>query len=229
MRLFYQRVLARLGHQVCLALTGRQLVEQCRLLRPALVVAAVELPDLDGVAAAEAICRDQPTPILLFSGGQTADCVERILDNPHVLACRLKPVKEADLRAAVAVARSRFERFQALCQEATDLRQALEDRKVIERAKGVVMRYGNAGEEEAYRRLRQLASARNGKFVEVARAVLAAGEVFHQLAGPSEADQGGSEGRPGLFDRRKGRSPAASHPHHGSATCGCAPGGPYEE
>ena len=76
---------------------------------------------------------------------------------------------------------SRFGQFESARKEAADLRQALEERKLIERAKGLVMRYGGLDEREAYRRLRRLASDQNRKLVEVAQAVLTAGEVFHQL------------------------------------------------
>ena len=68
----------------------------------------------------------------------------------------------------------RFEQFQALRREAADLRQALEDRKVIERAKGLLMKKAGLDEEEAFRRLQTLARDSNRKVVEVARMVLKA-------------------------------------------------------
>jgi response regulator NasT len=174
---FYQQALARLGHQVCLALTGQQLVEQCRLLCPDLVIAGVKLADLDGTAAEE-ICRDRPTPIILVSGGQDTDALARALANPYILACLFKPVREADLKAAIAVTMPRFEQLESVRKEAAGLQQALEDRKLIERAKGLVMRHAGVDEEEAYRRLQNLACNQNRKLLEVAQALLFAEEVF---------------------------------------------------
>jgi hypothetical protein len=116
---------------------------------------------------------------------------ERALHNPYVLACLLKPVKEADLGAAIVVARRRFEEFESLRREAAQLRQALEDRKLIERAKGLVMRYAGLDEQEAFRRLRKLASDRNRKLVEVAQDILAAGEVFQQMEQLGEVEKPG--------------------------------------
>jgi response regulator NasT len=177
---FYQEALARLGHQVCLALTGRQLVEQCRLLRPDLVITSAQLPDTDGVSAAEEAVRDRPTPVILVAEGD-AGATQRPRVNRCVFACLLKPLKEADLTVAVVVALRQFEQLESAQKEAADLRKALEDRKLTERAKGLLMRYAGVGEEEAYRRLRKLASDQNRKLVEVAQAVLAAGEVFRQM------------------------------------------------
>ncbi len=181
MQQFYRDVLARLGHQVCVASTGPQLVELCRCLRPDLVIAAARPPELDGAAAAEEVCRERPTPVILVPAEDPARSVAPALRNPYVLACLSRPPRESDLEAAVLLAVGRFEQFQALRQEAADLRQALEERKVIERAKGLVVRYAGRSEEDAYRRLRKLASDRNWKLAEAARAVLSAGEVFQQL------------------------------------------------
>ena len=100
------------------------------------------------------------------------------------MAYLVKPVKEADVAAAVTVAMMRFRQYQAVRKEAPDLRQALEDRKAIERAKGALMKRLRVDEDEAFRRLRRKASADNLKLVEAARRVLAAEEVFRQMEGP---------------------------------------------
>jgi response regulator NasT len=110
-----------------------------------------------------------------------AGATQRPRVNRCVFACLLKPLKEADLTVAVVVALRQFEQLESAQKEAADLRKALEDRKLTERAKGLLMRYAGVGEEEAYRRLRKLASDQNRKLVEVAQAVLAAGEVFRQM------------------------------------------------
>jgi response regulator NasT len=97
------------------------------------------------------------------------------------MAYLIKPVSQADVEAAIALAMRRFEQFQAVRREAADLRQALEDRKVIERAKGIVMRRLAVNEDEAYRRLRKLGNDHNLKLVDVARTILQADEVFEAL------------------------------------------------
>ncbi len=177
-------MLSRLGHRVCQAHTGRQLVDQCRLVRPDLVITAIQLPALDGIAAAEEICRDQLTPIILMQGDPDVELVERALDNPCILAWLSLPIKETDLRLAIAFAMRRFQQFELLRKEAADLRQTLEERKFIERAKGMVMRYAGLDEQEAFRRLRKMASDQNRKLADVAQVILTAGQVFDAL-GPA--------------------------------------------
>jgi response regulator NasT len=105
----------------------------------------------------------------------------------HVMAFLVKPIKQADLEPAIAIAMRRFEQFQALQKETADLRQALEDRKVIEKAKGVLMKKAGLDENEAFRRLQRLASDRNRKLVDVAQMILTAEEAFQ----PPEKDKKG--------------------------------------
>src|SRR5262249_18503968 len=139
--------------------------------------------------AAEEICRERPIPIILVPEGPDVGALERALDNPYILACLFQPVKEADLEAAIALAVRRFEWIESSRIEITDLRKALEDRKVIERAKGLVMRYAGQDEQEAFRRLRRVASDRNRKLVEVAQNVVVAAEVFQEIEQLAQARQ----------------------------------------
>jgi response regulator NasT len=178
-------LLARLGHRVvALAGTGKDLVEQCQSCRAELLITDIVMAEMDGIEAAEAVNREAPTPVILVSAHHEDDLLERALTD-YVMAYLAKPVDAVELQAAITLAIHRFVLFQRSRQEAADLKQALEDRKVIERAKGIVMRRAGLDEGEAYRRLRKVASDGNRKLVEVARAVLRAEEVFEQLE-PSE-------------------------------------------
>jgi AmiR/NasT family two-component response regulator len=169
---YYQRILPRLGHQVvAVAQTGRELVAQCRALRPDLVITDIKMPDMDGIDAAEAISQGEPIPVILVSAYHRPQLFERAKGD-HILAYLVKPTKQADLEAAIAIAMQRFEQFRALQKEAADQRQALEDRKVIERAKGLLMKSAGLDEDDAFRQLRKLARDRNQKLVEVARGFL---------------------------------------------------------
>lgn len=181
MRQFLQEMLTHLGHQVvAVAETGRQLVEQCRTAHPDLLVVDIKMPDTDGLDAAAEVNRQRPVPAVVVSAHHEAGLLERAQAD-YVMAYLVKPVKPTDLQAAVTMAMSRFAQFQQARGEAAELRQALEDRKVIERAKGVVGRRLGVNEEEAYRRLRKLASHTNTKMVELGQKVLAAEEVFRAM------------------------------------------------
>jgi response regulator NasT len=171
---YYRRVLPRLGHQVvAVASNGAELLESCRATRPDLVITDIKMPDMDGIEAVDAISREAPTPVILVSAYHRPALFERARGE-HILAYLVKPTKQADLEAAIAIATRRFEQLQALRQDASEGRQALEDRKTIERAKGLIMKQAGLDEEEAFRRLRKQARDRNEKLVDVARALLAA-------------------------------------------------------
>lgn len=178
MRQYLQHVLTALGHQVVAAAEdGRRLVEQVRELRPDLIITDIKMPDVDGLTACDELRGGEPVPIILVSAYHDPALVERALRN-YVLAYLVKPIKKADLETAIALVMWRFREFQALQQQADDLRQALEDRKTIERAKGFLMKTGRLNEQDAFRRLQHLASEKNQKMVEIARMILTAEEAL---------------------------------------------------
>lgn len=183
---FLEKLLSRLGHTVIAkAGQGKQLIEQCRALQPELIITDIRMPDMDGIEAAEHTYRDGPVPVILVSGHLDAEYLARA-QTKHILGYLVKPVKEADLAPAIAVALGRFEEFQALRKEAADLQRALEDRKTIERAKGILMKRVGLDEPEAFRRMRTLAMEQNRKLVEVAQMILTAEQVFQPSAAPQD-------------------------------------------
>jgi response regulator NasT len=179
-REYFQELLTRLGHEVALAHNGRQLLELSRASAPDLIITDIMMPDMDGLQAAREVNREREVPVILVSAHHDADLLTR-LGTDQVMAFLVKPVKEADVQTAIALARLRFDQFQALRQEARDLRQSLEDRKLLERAKGAVMKRLRVDEQEAFRKMKKLASDRNRKLIEVAQSILGADEVFGQL------------------------------------------------
>jgi response regulator NasT len=178
MRDYYQTILPRLGHTVvAVAETGRELVEKCGETAPDLVITDIRMPEMDGIDAAETIRETRPLPVILVSAYNDEDLIRRA-EADHILAYLIKPIKQSELVPAIALAMKRFEQFEELRREADGYRQALEDRKVIERAKGALMKRSGLAEDEAFRRLQKVASQRNQKLVAVARAVLTAEEAL---------------------------------------------------
>ena len=179
MRNYLDETLTLLGYQVlCLAETGKEFVEKCKSLRPDLVITDIRLPDMDGLEAAATIYANDPVPIIVVSAYYDPALIERAERN-HVLAYLVKPIKQQDLEPAIAIAMSRFQEFRAMRQEADNLRQTLEDRKLIERAKGIIMKRASLDEPEAFRRLQKLARERNQKLVEIAKIVITAEDAYH--------------------------------------------------
>jgi response regulator NasT len=180
MRDYFRKILPRLGHTVVAAAeTGTDLVAQCRTHRPDLVITDIKMPDLDGIDAAMQIYDERPVPVILVSAYSDAKLVERA-EADHIMAYLVKPIKQADLEPAIGLALRRFEQFQALRREAANMRQALEDRKIIERAKGVLMKELGLSEAEAFRRLQKTAASKNFNLIELARMVLTTSGILKE-------------------------------------------------
>jgi response regulator NasT len=180
MQQYLEETLNLLGHKViCMVSHGRELIERCLALRPDLMMTDIRLPDMDGLDAAAEIYAIDPIPIIVISAFHDPQLIERAERN-HVSAYLVKPIKQHDLEPAIAIAMSRFQEFRSMRQEADNLRQALEDRKLIERAKGLLMKRAGLDEPEAFRRLQKMARDKNQKLVEIAQIVITAEEVYQK-------------------------------------------------
>ncbi len=178
MRDFFERMLPLCGHQVvAVAETGREFVEHCQALKPDLLITDIKMPDMDGIDAATIICKEQPVPVILVSAYHDPELIQRA-EADYVMAYMVKPIGKADLEPTIALAMRRFRQFEAVRKEAADLRQALADRKVIEQAKGILMKTTSVDEKEAFHRLQQLASEQNKKLIDAANSVIALEKAF---------------------------------------------------
>jgi response regulator NasT len=178
MRDYLWKSLERLGHHVVAAArSGRELVEDCRRHHPDLVIADIKMPDMDGIDAAREIYHEGAVPIIVVSAYHDTETIERATQN-YILAYLVKPIKDTDLAPAIAVACQRFREYEEMRKEAADAKQALEDRKVIERAKGILMKRTGMSEPDSFRRLQKMASSKSQKLVELARTIVTAEEAF---------------------------------------------------
>ncbi len=170
--------LRALGFEVVAeATTGRQAVELASRCEPDLAILDIKMPELDGIAAAREITAHRPMPVILLTAYSEPELVERATE-AGVFAYLVKPVSEEDLLPIILLARARFEEFRLLQQEVADLREALEARKVIERAKGILMKRLGISEAEAFRRMQVQSQKENKKLVEIARAIVTAHGVL---------------------------------------------------
>jgi response regulator NasT len=131
---------------------------------PDVAVFAAGLPDGDGVAAAGQAVTDAQCPVVLFTSHTRPDLVDRAR-TAGVMAFLLKPLRAAELAPTLDLAVARF-------REARELRQSLEGRKFIERAKGQLMARFGLTEDEAFRRIRRAAMDSRRPMVEIAKALL---------------------------------------------------------
>ena len=170
----YRTSLTALGHEfVGEAANGRDLVAECEKLKPQLVISDIKMPDMDGIEAADLICKPEPLPIIFISGYYDEKLVQRA-QLSHVFAYLVKPIKGGELATAIAVAMARFQELQAVRTEANTLRKALKDRKIVERAKGILMERAGLSEERAFARLQKLSWDTNQKLVKVAETIILA-------------------------------------------------------
>ena len=141
------------------------------------MITDIKMPEMDGIEASRQICQERPVPVILVSAYHDPTLIERAAGD-HVLAYLVKPIGVADLQPAISIAVRRFVESQSLQKENKDLKQTLADRKVIEQAKGLLMKATGIDEKNAFRRLQALASDRNQKLVEAAQCVLAVEKAF---------------------------------------------------
>jgi AmiR/NasT family two-component response regulator len=169
-RMGLRTMLKELGHEVWLAADGWEALSVARTTPLDLALLDIEMPMTDGLEAAKVIARKTPMPILILTAFSDPDLIERAARLP-IQGYLVKPVKERDLAAALEVAVARFEEAQAAAREKAELEDKLETRKVVERAKGVLMQ-GGLGEEEAYQALQRRARESRLPLRQAAEAVL---------------------------------------------------------
>lgn len=176
-RLDLKETLQRMGHQVVAeAGDGRTAVELVRQHRPDLVILDVKMPEQDGVDAAKEIANDRLAPVLLLTAYSQQDLVRRAMD-AGVFAYVVKPFTESDLLPAMGVAIARFREFSTIAEEASNLSQALETRKLVDRAKGILMDKHGMREQDAFRRIQQQSMNSRKSMREIAEAIIIASEV----------------------------------------------------
>ncbi|MBA2246511.1 MAG: response regulator [Chloroflexia bacterium] len=188
-RLDLREMLTHLGYDVIgEASDGQAAMDLARRLRPDLLIMDIKMPGLDGIAAAEELTRERIAPVVLVTAYSDQPLVERARD-AGVVGYVVKPFREAELMPVIELSRARFNEFRTLEREVGDLRDALETRKLIERAKGVLMEVHGLREAEAFHRIRKTSMDARKSMKEVAEAVLLAHDMEFSISnGVSQDD-----------------------------------------
>jgi AmiR/NasT family two-component response regulator len=174
-RLDLREMLSHLGYDVIAeAGDGRSAVD--------LLVMDIKMPDLDGISAAEELTRERIAPVVLLTAYSDQGLVERARE-AGIVGYVVKPFREAELMPVIELSRARFEEFTELEREVGSLKDALETRKVVERAKGVLMEVHGLRESEAFHRIRKTSMDARKSMKEVAEAILLAHEMDFSIAG----------------------------------------------
>ena len=167
-------LLSALGHTVVgEAAGGRDAVRRAQELTPDAVLLDVHMPDGSGIEAAEEITRLLPaTEVVLFSGDESVSLTDREVSTTAAIAFLPKPTPPKVLDATIRLAVSRARELTSARNDAVSAREQLENRKIIERAKGILMRRTGSSEQEAYRILQRTSQDRSVPMVTIAKAVL---------------------------------------------------------
>ena len=171
-RLDLVEMLVEAGYEVVAqASDGEQAVALSRELKPDLVMMDIRMPVLDGISAAEQIGKEKIAPVVMLTAFSQKELVERARD-AGVMAYIVKPFTASDLAPAIEIARSRWVEMQALESEVADIAERLATRKVVDRAKGMLMTQLKISESEAFRWIQKTAMDRRLGMREVAEAVV---------------------------------------------------------
>lgn len=170
--------LEKLGHTVVAeAADGAQAIEMTRLHKPDVVIMDIKMPVMDGIEAARTILAEIPCAILFLSSFNEQELVQQA-STTGALAYLMKPFRKEDLSPALEMAIARFRQIQAQKREIDELKDTIETRKLIERAKGILMDRHGMSEEEAFKRIHFQARNQNKKMREIAQSIVTAADLI---------------------------------------------------
>ncbi len=164
--------LTTLGHRVVgECRNGRDLVETSLRVKPDLIITDINMNELDGLDATAIISREISVPVIIVSGYDDKDLLARAASG-GVYSYLLKPIDQNDLRVAIEVTLAKHEEVKRLRSDLLAAQENLENRKFIEKAKGILMDRMKMTEADAMRRLQKLSKDRNQKLVAIAKEVI---------------------------------------------------------
>ncbi|MEX0892523.1 MAG: response regulator [Gemmatimonadota bacterium] len=172
--------LETLGHEVvATAANGREAVQLARETEPDLAFLDIRMPTMTGPEAAHEIAAERAIPMIILSAYSDTRTVEEATRAPifHYL---VKPVDPDDLAPAIAVARARFAEWHSARKDRDMLEMRLEERKIVERAKGLLMESRGLSEKDAYRFLQKTSQDKNTPMVDLARKILLAAPLLQR-------------------------------------------------
>jgi len=176
-RIDLREMLSNLGYLVIGEVgDGLSAVNLARELRPDLVIMDIKMPSMDGIDAAKILTEEKIAPVLLLTAYSQQELVNRARE-AGVVGYLVKPFRESDLSPAIEVALARFAEFESLEQEVGDLKVALETRKAVDRAKGILMDTQGLSEAEAFRKIQKMSMNTRKPMKEVAEAIVLAHEA----------------------------------------------------
>jgi response regulator NasT len=165
---------------------GQRAIEVCRRTLPDVVMMDIEMPGLDGLSAARQIAQDPGTPVIILTAHGHPNLVDQAVQD-GVIQYLLKPVTSPSLHAAIQTAVARAQEVKSLRESVNALELTLRERKLIERAKGILMTRRNISEPEAFRFLQRTSQDRRMPMAKLAESVVQADELLESPTNPPSA------------------------------------------
>jgi len=173
-RMDVKEMLTEAGHQVVgQAATGEDALDLARQLHPDFTIMDVKMPGKGGIAAAKIIIEEKISPVLLLTAYSQDDIVEKA-NEAGVMAYLVKPIREEQLFPAIKIAYERFHDMLSLEDELGKLKENLETRKLLDRAKGIIMDTYKLSEQDAYRKMQKYCMNKRMSMKELAEAIVSA-------------------------------------------------------
>lgn len=175
-RLDLREMLTEAGHEIVgEAANGQEAIQLAEKLHPDIVIMDVKMPVMDGLTAAKTITEGELAPVLLLTAYSQQDIVAKAAE-AGVIAYLVKPVREQQLFPAMEVAVSRFREWQGLSRELEELKESLVTRKLVDRAKGILMTVHGMTEQDAYRKMQQFSMMKRITLKKLAEEIIDADE-----------------------------------------------------
>ena len=177
MRTDLREMLTHLGYLVVGEVgDGQSAVNLARELKPDVVIMDIKMPNMDGIEAAKMLTEEKVAPVLLLTAYSQRDLVDRSKE-AGVVGYLVKPFREQEIVPAIDIALARFQEFRELEKEVGNLRETLETRKLVDRAKGILMDQQTLTEAEAFRKIQKMSMNTRKPMKEIAEAIILAHEA----------------------------------------------------
>jgi len=150
---------------------GQTAVQLAMALKPDLIIMDVKMPIMDGIEAAKKLNEQNVAPVMLLTAYSQEELIERARE-AGVLAYLVKPISKRSLIPACHIAVSRYKEFNVLKNEVESLNEALDSRKLVEKAKGILQKVYNIDEETAFKKIRSISMNKRKTMKQVAESII---------------------------------------------------------
>jgi len=174
----FKTAIEKMGFYVAgIAINGNEALKKIKNLKPDIILMDINLPEKDGLSVIEELNREIVIPVIIITGYYSQDLVKRA-NSLGIFNYLIKPVDNNQLSAAINIAMQRYFDFKDTIEKNESLKQALDNRIYIEKAKGIIMNQQKIPEDEAMKKLQKMSKDKNIKLVAIAKKIIEVSDIF---------------------------------------------------